>query len=126
MDLIQAVVFGVIQGLTEWLPISSTAHLRFIPALLGWRDPGAAFTATIQLGTILAVVIFFWRDLSQAVAAWARSITDRRARESREAKIGWGAFWGTLPIIAVGLLLRDHIESTFRSLYVVAGALILF
>ena len=71
LTLGQAAVLGIVQGLTEFLPISSTAHLRIVPALLGWPDPGAAFTAVIQLGTVTAVVLYFWRELLQVVAAWA-------------------------------------------------------
>jgi undecaprenyl-diphosphatase len=125
ITILQAVVYGVVQGLTEWLPISSTAHLRVVPALLGWSDPGSAFTAVIQLGTILAVLIYFAKDLRDAIAAWFRSLRGID-RETPEARIGWGVFWGTLPIVVLGFAFKDTIKSdSIRSLYVVATTLIL-
>lgn len=124
MDLIQAVLYGIIQGLTEFLPISSTAHLRIAPALLGWKDPGAAFTAVIQLGTILAVLIYFAKDLGTDLKAWAQSISDKSKRETPEAKMGWAVFWGTIPVVILGLALHNKIETTFRSLYVIAFSMI--
>jgi undecaprenyl-diphosphatase len=124
VDLIQAVVYGIVQGLTEWLPISSTAHLRILPSLFGWQDPGAGFTAVIQLGTILAVLIYFRNDLGRAISAWARSLTGK-GRETPDAKLGWGVFWGSIPIIVIGFLFRDLIKSDqARSLYVVSATLI--
>lgn len=124
ISILQAVVYGVIQGLTEWLPISSTAHLRVVPALLGWKDPGSAFTAVIQLGTILAVLIYFAKDLGRAIGGWFRSITGKE-RDTLDAKIGWGVFWGTFPIVVLGFLFKDQIKSDqIRSLYVVATTLI--
>lgn len=124
MDLIQAIVYGIVQGLTEFLPISSTAHLRIVPALLGWKDPGAAFTAVIQLGTILAVLLYFGKDLKTDLAAWAGSLTDKSKRNTPEAKMGWAVFYGTIPVIVLGLALHSKIETTFRSLYVIAVSLI--
>ena len=82
MNLLQSVVLGTVQGLTEFLPISSTGHLRIVPALLGWDDPGTAFTAVIQLGTMLAIVVYFWRELLHITAAWFRGITFGRHEES--------------------------------------------
>lgn len=126
MELVQAIVLGIVQGATEWLPISSTAHLRVIPALLGWQDPGAAFTAVIQLGTVLAVLIYFGKDLGRAIAGWAKSLTDKSLRDTQEARLGWGVFWGTIPVIVVALVFQDVIESSLRSLYVIATTLIVF
>ena len=124
MGLMEAVLYGIVQGLTEWLPISSTAHLRLLPLVLNQPDPGAAFTAVIQLGTTLAVLIYFGRDLCGALGAWAKSLAGG-PKDTPEAKIGWGVFWGSLPIIVLGILFRHQIESpTVRSLYVVATALI--
>jgi undecaprenyl-diphosphatase len=124
ISILQAVVYGVIQGLTEWLPISSTAHLRVVPAVLGWQDPGSAFTAVIQLGTILAVLIFFRKDLARAIGGWAKSLTGKD-KDSLDAKIGWGVFWGTFPIVVLGFLFKDQIKSDqVRSLYVVSTTLI--
>lgn len=124
MDLIEAILYGIVQGLTEWLPISSTAHLRILPALLGKPDPGAGFTAVIQLGTVLAVLIFFRTDIAQALSAFFKSLRGE-GRDTPEAKLAWGAFYGTLPILVIGFALKDLIKSNqARSLYVIAGTLI--
>ncbi len=124
MDLIQAVVLGLVQGLTEFLPISSSGHLLLLPALFGWEDPGAGFTAVIQLGTVLAVLIYFWKDLVAACGGWWRSLFDKGARGTKEARLGWAVFVGTVPVVVVGLLLEDQIDTTFRSSLLVAGMLI--
>ena len=124
MDLIEAILYGIVQGLTEWLPISSTAHLRILPALLGKPDPGAGFTAVIQLGTVLAVLIFFRTDIAQALSAFFKSLRGE-GKDTPEAKLAWGAFYGTLPILIIGFALKDLIKSNqARSLYVIAGTLI--
>lgn len=114
MTLWQAVVLGLIQGLTEFLPISSTAHLRIVPALLGWDDPGAAFTVVIQLGTLVAVFAYFRHDIVSIARATLRG-------ESRMAQM---IVVGTLPVIVLGLLFEKQIESSLRSLYVMATAMI--
>jgi undecaprenyl-diphosphatase len=124
VDLIQAVVFGVIQGLTEWLPISSTAHIRVAPALLGWPDPGAAFTATIQLGTLLAVLIYFGKDLLAAFLGWCRGLRGGEAARTHEARLGWAIFLGTLPIVVCGIAFERQITGPWRSLNVIAAMLI--
>jgi undecaprenyl-diphosphatase len=126
LDWIQAVVYGVIQGLTEFLPISSSGHLYLFPALLKLKDAGAGFTAVIQLGTLAAVLIYFRIDLGRLIGAWFRSLGDAEVRKTEEARQAWGVFWGTLPIIAVGLLLKDLIEGGFRSPWVVGVSLIFF
>lgn len=123
MDPLKAIVYGIVQGLTEFLPISSSAHLRLTPVLFGWKDPGSAFTAVIQLGTTLAVLIYFRDDLRATLGAWFRSLRGG-SKTSPEARIGWAVFYGTLPIVFCGILLKDHIETTFRSLYVIAFGLI--
>lgn len=124
MDLIKAIVLGIIQGLTEFLPISSTAHLRIVPALLGWKDPGSAFTAVIQLGTLLAVLIYFRKDLASAIMGWARSFKGGDAAKTHDARMGWAVFVGTIPIIIFGFAFRHAIENQLRSLVVVAWSLI--
>ena len=124
MGLIHAIILGIIQGLTEYLPVSSTAHLRIVPALLGWQDPGSAFTAVIQVGTLVAVLIYFAKDLGAAISAWARSITDREVRKTPEAKLGWAVFVGTLPIIVIALKFKAPIEHGLRSLQVIATSFI--
>ncbi len=117
-------MLGVVQGLTEWLPISSTAHLRVVPALLGWPDPGAAFTAVIQLGTVAAVLAYFREDLWAAITGWARSLRGQ-GKDSPEARVGWAVFWGSIPVVVLGFLLRKAIKGEeVRSLYVIAVALI--
>ncbi len=121
MGLVEAIILGIIQGLTEFLPISSTAHLRLAPALLGWPDPGAAFTAVIQLGTLAAVLIYFWKDLSKIFIAWIRSL---QGEKSYEGRLGWAIFYGTIPIIVLGLAGKKYIEGSLRSLAVVGTMLI--
>ncbi len=124
MDILQSIILGLIQGLTEFLPISSTAHLRVIPALLGWQDPGAAFSAVVQLGTLAAVLVYFFKDLVEIAAAWGRGLLTRRPFADPKAKMAWILIFGTIPIGVVGLLFQDSIETTLRSLWVVALALI--
>lgn len=124
MELIQAVVYGLIQGLTEFLPISSTAHIRIAPAIFGWQDPGAGFTAVIQLGTLLAVLIYFRRDLWKALVGWTRSLTGQD-QDATDARMGWAILLGTIPIVVFGVLGKDYIKGDLRSLWVVATTLIL-
>ncbi|MEW5797858.1 MAG: undecaprenyl-diphosphate phosphatase [Bacteroidota bacterium] len=124
MDLFQAIILGIIQGLTEFLPISSTAHLRIVPALLGWNDPGAAFTAVIQFGTLVAVLIYFYKDIVGISTAVIGGILQRKPLHNRDAQLGWMIATGTVPIVIFGLLLKDEIETSFRSLYVISVSLI--
>jgi undecaprenyl-diphosphatase len=121
----EAVVLGLVQGLTEFLPVSSSAHLRIVGALAGWDDPGAAFTAITQIGTELAVVLYFWRDIVRIVAAWFGSLAGRR-RGDPDARMGWLIIVGSIPIVVLGLLLQNTIETTFRDLRIVAIALVAF
>jgi undecaprenyl-diphosphatase len=120
LTILQAAVLGLVQGITEFLPISSTAHLRLVPALLGWPDGGAAFAAVIQLGTLLAVVGFFLRDLGRMLAAAARAET----RKSLDARLLLYLALGTVPIGVAGLLARHAVEGPLRSLAVIASMLI--
>ncbi|MBN2574424.1 MAG: undecaprenyl-diphosphatase UppP [Deltaproteobacteria bacterium] len=120
MTILQAAVLGLVQGITEFLPISSTAHLRVVPALLSWPDGGAAFAAVIQLGTLLAVVGFFLRDLGRMLAAAARAET----RKSFEARMLFYIVAGTVPIGVAGVLGRHAIEGPLRSLAVIASMLV--
>jgi undecaprenyl-diphosphatase len=126
VDSLQAIVLGVVQGLTEFLPISSTAHLRIVPAFAGWVDPGAAFTAIVQLGTMAAVLLYFRRDLWQIARAWVAGLRDPSARRTLDARLGWYIILGTIPIAILGLLFKHPIETAFRNLYLVGGALIVF
>ena len=125
MTTFQAIILGTLQGLTEFLPISSTAHLRIFPALFGWSDPGAAFSAVIQLGTIAAVIIFFIRDLWRILVTWVRSLFTPSLRSDPDARIGWYILLGTLPIAVLGLLFQTQIETVVRDLRVIASTLIL-
>lgn len=124
MSLLEAIVLGIVQGLTEFLPISSTAHLRIVPALVGWEDPGALFTAVTQLGTMAAVLIYFREDLLRIARAWLRSLREPRRRRDLDARLGWYILIGTLPVAVFGLLFRGEIETSARNLYVIALALI--
>jgi len=120
LTILQAAVLGLVQGITEFLPISSTAHLRVVPALLGWPDGGAAFAAVIQLGTLLAVIGFFLRDLLRMIAAAAKPAT----RNTIEARMLLYIVAGTVPIGVVGLLARHAIEGPLRSILVIASSMI--
>jgi len=118
MALWFAALLGIVQGLTEFLPISSTAHLRIVPALFGKDDPGAEYTAVIQLGTLLAVLAYFAKDLVAITQAMFRD------GSTFESRLPWLLAVGTVPIVIAGLLLKKHIEGDLRSLYVIAFALI--
>ena len=124
MTLPEAIILGIVQGLTEFLPISSTAHLRIVPALAGWQDPGAAFTAIAQLGTLVAVLIYFRKDISVIISGVVRGLIQGKPLESTEAKMGWMIAAGTIPIVILGLLFKNQIETSLRSLYWISGALI--
>ena len=124
MDAFQAIVLGIVQGLTEFLPISSTGHLRIVPAFAGWEDPGTAFTAVVQLGTMLAVLVYFRHDLWRIARAWLRSLRDPRARGTLDARLGWFIILGTIPISVFGLLFKDQIETDARQLTLIGITLI--
>lgn len=124
IDLLKAVVLGVIQGLTEFLPISSSAHLRIFPELFGWGDPGAAFTAVIQIGTELAVLIYFRKDIWRIGSAWVRSLFQPEYRGTLDSRMGWFIIVGSLPIVVLGVLLKDVIERDFRNLWIIGTTLI--
>ncbi len=124
MTLFEATILGIIQGLTEFLPISSTAHLRIIPALAGWEDPGAAFTAIIQFGTLVAVMLYFRKDIAHILQGVIGGLLKGKPLGTTEAKMGWMIAAGTLPIVVFGLLFKSQIETTLRSLYWISGALI--
>lgn len=126
MGIFEAILLGFIQGLTEFLPISSSAHLRIASELLGIGDAGAAFTAITQIGTELAVLVFFWRDIIRVIGRWFRSLGGSVSRKDPDALMGWWIILGTIPIVVLGLLFQDQIETTFRSLWIVAVMLIAF
>lgn len=131
----EAVILGLVQGLTEFLPISSSAHIRVIgPLLPHGEDPGAAFTAIIQIGTEAAVLVYFWKDITRIVAAWFRALAgrdgaDAKARlgaHSADARMGWWVILGSIPIVVGGLLFKDAIETSLRNLYITATVLAVF
>ena len=124
LSWLQAIVLGISQGLTEFLPISSTAHTLIVSKLLGWPDPGAAFTAVTQVGTELAVVIYFRQDIARILKAWFASLTKKSERVNPDAKMGWYVIIGTLPIGIAGLTFKSSIETTARNLWLVAATLI--
>ena len=124
MSWLEAIVLGIAQGLTEFLPISSTAHLRIIPAFAGWEDPGAFFTAVVQLGTMAAVVIYFWRDLVRIVRTWFLSLRRPELRGELDARMGWYVIVATIPIVIFGVAFRDQIENGARNLYLIGVTLI--
>jgi len=125
MGWFEAVVLGVVQGLTEFLPISSSAHLRIVGEVFGWDDPGAAFTAITQIGTEIAVLLYFRRDIGRIVVAWLGSLAGRRKGDP-DARMGWLIIVGSIPIVVLGLLFQDRIETTLRDLRIVAIALVTF
>jgi undecaprenyl-diphosphatase len=125
MGLLQIIVLAIVQGLTEFLPISSTAHLRIVPALMGWQDPGAAFTAVIQIGTLVAVLTYFWRDVVRILRAMIADLGRGKLASTHDAQLGWMIAVGTLPIIVCGVLFKSAIKTTLRSLYVIVAALAL-
>src|SRR3712207_1322553 len=124
MDAFEAIVLGIVQGLTEFLPISSSAHLRIVPAFAGWDDPGAAFTAVTQLGTMAAVLLYFRRDLLEIVTGFVAGLRDRAARGTQEWRMGWYLIIGTLPIVFFGVIFSDPIEDEARNLTLMGCTLI--
>ncbi|MER7007300.1 undecaprenyl-diphosphate phosphatase [Dactylosporangium sp. NPDC000555] len=126
MGWFQAAVLGLVQGLTEFLPISSSAHLRLVSAGLGWQDPGAAFTAVSQLGTEAAVLIYFRSDIASIVRAWTVSLYTPQRRRDPQARLGWYVIAGTIPIAVLGLTFQDTIETAFRDLRLIGTTLIVF
>jgi undecaprenyl-diphosphatase len=126
MGWFEAMVLGLVQGLTEFLPISSSAHLRIVAALAGWDDPGAAFTAVTQIGTELAVILYFSKKIGQILVAWFKSLYQKDWRSHPDARLGWLIIVGSLPIVILGLLFQDDIDHTFRDLRLTATMLIVF
>ncbi len=127
----QSIILGIVQGVTEFLPISSTAHLRIVPALFGWNDPGTAFSAVLQFGTMFAVIIYFWKDLSEVYGALLNDLLsfDRKKPLLRrhESKTAFWILLGTVPICVFGLLFKDQIEKGMvRNLNIISFYLIFF
>ena len=131
VGIFEAIVLGILQGVTEFLPISSSAHIRIFGDLFGWGDPGAAFTAIIQIGTEAAVISYFWRDIVRIISKWFRAIPFVKwknpvAQSDPDVRMGWIVIVGTLPIGILGLLFQDTIETSLRNLYITALVLALF
>jgi undecaprenyl-diphosphatase len=133
VDFLEAIILGLLQGLTEFLPVSSSAHLRIFGDLAGWGDPGATFTAITQLGTELAVLIYFWKDITRIIGKWFRSFGARGGAHSAgiqkgdpDVRLGWVIIIGTVPIVLAGFFLQDLIREQLRSLWITAIVLIVF
>ncbi len=125
MTTFQAIIYGIIQGLTEFLPISSTAHIRIVPAFFGWADPGAGFTAITQIGTLIAVLVYFRHDILRMTRAGIVSAIHLRPMETPDSRMAWYIGIGTIPIVIAGLAFKTAIETTLRSLYVISATLII-
>ncbi|KAB1644149.1 undecaprenyl-diphosphate phosphatase [Gulosibacter chungangensis] len=126
MSWFDAIVLAIVQGLTEFLPISSSAHVRIVGEWIGNADPGATFTAIIQIGTELAVLVFFWQDIVRVIRHWWGSLRGKVPKNDPDARMGWLIIIGSIPIVLLGVLLQDFIRSQFRSLWIVATTLIVF
>lgn len=126
MGWFEAFVLGIVQGLTEFLPVSSSAHLRVTAAFAGWGDPGAAFTAVTQIGTELAIILFFAKKIGSILKNWYFSIYKAEYRRDPDARMGWLIIIGSLPIAVLGLLFREQIDHAFRDLRLIATTLIVF
>jgi len=126
---LHAVLIGIVEGITEFLPVSSTGHINIVETLLGHdiTQPGTtAFSAVIQVGAIIAAIIYFWADIVRIVTAWFKGLSNKQARQDPDYTLGWGIILGSIPVAVVGLLLKDFIEKSVRSLWVIAGALIIW
>lgn len=132
MGFIEAIILGLVQGLTEFLPISSSAHQLILGKIMG-NDPGATFTAITQLGTELAVIIYFRKDIARIIGRWFRHFGTSKGthavaipKDDPDVRLGWLIIIGTVPIVVVGLLAQDAIDTTLRSLWITAVVLIVF
>lgn len=129
MQVWHAIILGVIEGITEFLPISSTGHLTIAEKMLGYSISDSsitAFTAIIQSGAVLATVVYFWKDISRVLMAWIRGLFVKKYRKNSDYKYGWAIIIGSIPIAIIGILFKDEIETVLRSLWFVAIALIIW
>ncbi|GAA2669485.1 MULTISPECIES: undecaprenyl-diphosphate phosphatase [Actinosynnema] len=126
MSWLQAIVLGLVQGLTEFLPISSSAHVRIVSTLFFGNDAGASFTAVIQLGTELAVLIYFAKDIGGLLSAWFKGLFSKAARKTENYRMAWYVILGSIPISVLGLVFKDQIRSSLRNLWITAIVLIVF
>jgi undecaprenyl-diphosphatase len=122
VNFLDAIILGIVQGLTEFLPVSSSAHLRVVGELLmPGKDPGSAFTAIIQLGTETAVLIYFWKDITRIIGRWFRALAGKLPHSDPDVRMGWLVIIGSIPIGVLGLLFESQIDYTLRNLYITAG-----
>ncbi len=129
MNWFDAILLGIVEGITEFLPVSSTGHLNVVEKLLGYDIEGAgitAFTAIIQVGAIIAAVIFFWKDIVRIVGAWVGGLVNKERRIDPDYRLGWGVILGSIPVAVVGLAFKKEIEGPLRNLWVVAIALLVW
>jgi len=127
LSVLDAIILGIVQGLTEFLPISSSAHLRIIGELLmPGKDPGSAFTAIVQLGTETAVLLYFWKDITRIIGRWFRALAGKVPQSDPDVRLGWFVILGSIPIGVLGLLFENPIDHALRNLYITATMLILF
>ncbi|WNV86505.1 undecaprenyl-diphosphate phosphatase [Umezawaea sp. Da 62-37] len=126
MSWLQALVLGLVQGLTEFLPVSSSAHLRITSTLFFGNDAGASFTAVIQLGTELAVLIYFAKDIGRFISAWFRGLFSAEARKEKDYRLAWYVIIGSIPISVLGYIFKDEIRTSARNLWITATMLIVF
>lgn len=129
MNWFHAILLGIVEGITEFLPVSSTGHLNVVEKLLGYDIQGAgmtAFTAIIQVGAIIAAILYFWKDIVRIAVAWARGLANKDARTDPDYRLGWGVILGSIPVAVVGLAFKSLIEGSLRSLWVVALALLVW
>lgn len=126
MDYLTAVILGLVQGVTEFLPVSSSAHISIVGQLIGQDDPGAAFTAITQLGTETAVLIYFWRDITTIIRKWCLALVRKVPQSDPDVRMGWLVIAGSIPIGALGLVFKDQIETGLRSLWITATMLLVF
>lgn len=124
MDFIQILILALVQGLTEFLPVSSSAHLILVPLLTGWEDQGLAFDVAVHVGTLSAVVIYFRKEISRMFVSWVASVIGKGL--DQDAKLAWAVLLGTIPVGLAGLLFKDFIEEHLRSAYVLAAATLVF
>ncbi len=127
MNWLHAVLLGIVEGITEFLPISSTGHLNVVERLLGYEIDSkgmTAFTAIIQVGAIVAAIAYFWKDIVRIVVAWFAGLRDAARRDDPDYRLGWGVILGSIPVAVVGLVFKHQIETTLRNLWVIIGALV--
>ncbi|TNF38554.1 MAG: undecaprenyl-diphosphate phosphatase [Gammaproteobacteria bacterium] len=124
MDLLQIIVLAVVQGLTEFLPVSSSAHLILVPVITGWQDQGLVFDVAVHVGTLSAVVLYFRREILQMLIAWSASVTGKGFND--DARLAWAVLFGTIPVGLAGLVFKGVIEDNLRSAFVIASATLFF